>query len=244
MDGTILEIDKSFENNLRERNPQLGRVEGVPDGNVLGLVEGDVVAVNHFTFYGDIGANKSFKLQDHFVHDGKMIFRATLRQMFFKYNDKTPECFEDYILCEKHTEPEEHFGVYFGDKTTWVCTHGCYVGSEVVTLKNAPYLITLDRKEYYKVRKDEVVWAGGVVGENMLVRILPDKEHSLYTIKTNNQTAIALTSLGEVMIGDTIQIWKNQGVETPDGYVVGQETIIGIWTDQSNLEITKLQPTT
>lgn len=238
MDGTILAIDKSFENNLRERNPQLGRVEAVPDDNELGLSEGDVVAVNHFTFYGDIGANKSFKIQDHVTDGGRMIFRATLRQMFFKYNDKIPECFEDYILCTKHTEPEEHFGVYFGDKTSWVCTHGAYQGSEVVTLKNAPYLITLDRKEYYKVRKDEVVWAGGVVGENLLVRILPDKEHAIHVLKTNNQTAIALTSLGEIMIGDVIQIYRNQGVETPDGYAVGAETIIGTWIDHQQFQQT------
>lgn len=243
-DGVIIAIAKSFENNLRERNPQLGKVEALPDDNWLGLQVGDTVAVNHFTFYGDIGANRGFNLQPHVVSDGKMLFPCVERQLFFKYNLGVPEPIGDMLICKYIIEPDEHFGVYFGERKYIMCTHGKYAGKEIKTLNNAMYLVTLGKEEYYKVRTDEVVWADGeVVGDNLLVRLLPEVEHKIYTIKTNNQTAVALTALGEVMVGDMIQIYRNQGQVTPDGYCISSETIIGIWKDQTNLEITKLQPT-
>lgn len=236
-DDIVIAIDKSFENNLRERNPQLGTVEAIPDNNGLNLKVGDIIACNHFTFYGDIGKDKSFTFRDHFEHDGKKYFPATEFQMFFKYNDKTPETLPGYILCEYRIEVEEHFGVYFGEIEKIFCTHGIYEGKEVIVLKNAMYLITLDKKEYYKVREDEVVWADGkVVGNNLLVKLLPEKQHEIFTIKTNNQTAVALTALNNIMIGDIIQIYRNQGIETPSGLVIQEDTVIGVWQDQTQFK--------
>jgi len=242
-DDITIAIDKSFENNLRERNPQLGMVEAVPEDNWLNLEVGDTVAVNHFTFYGDIGKDKSFEFRDHFELNGKKYFRSTDFQMFFKYNNQTPETFPNYILCSYDIEVEEHFGVYFGEKQTIRCTHGVYEGKEVLVLKNAMYLITLDKKSYYKVRMDEVVWVNGkVVGENLLVRRLPEKEHEIFTLKTNNQTAIALTSLNDIMVGDVLQIYRNQGIETPQGYCIPYESIIGVWNDHEAKNIHHLKP--
>ncbi len=245
--GVALEMQKHLENNLRERNPQMGRVEAIPEPNPLALSVGDVVIVNHFTFYGDIGPDKAFIVQPHLLYEGIRVFRADERQIFFRMlSSGKLECMPDYIICDYRIEAEEHFGVYFGDRKYVVCTHGEWAGRECVVLKNAMYLVTVERDNYYKVRKDEVVWVEGigVVGDNLLVRLLPEREHEIFTVKTNNQTAIALTALGDVMVGDVLQIYRNQGMETGDGYVVGSETIIGIWTDQQNLEITKLQPTT
>ena len=244
-DDIVIAIDKSFENNLRERNPQLGTVEAMPDNNFLNLKVGDVVACNHFTFYGDIGQDKAFTFRDHFEHEGKKYFPATEFQIFFKYNDKQPEVLSGYILCEYNIEVEEHFGVYFGEKESIMCTHGIYAGKEVIVLKNAMYLITLDKKEYYKVREDEVVWVDGrVVGDNLLVKLLPEKQHEIYTLKTNNQTAIALTALNNIMVGDVLQIYRNQGVETPQGYCIPMDTVIGIWEDSTQFnDISKLTPT-
>src|SRR5580698_1041611 len=78
-DEVTLHIDKRFENNLRERNPQLGRVECIGDDNPYGLEVGDIVAVNHFTFYGDIGSDKGYILKDHVEVDGVKLFKAVLR---------------------------------------------------------------------------------------------------------------------------------------------------------------------
>jgi signal peptidase I len=229
--GVTIEMQKQYENNLRERNPQMGRVEAVPNDNPLHLNVGDVVVVNHFTFYGDIGEDKSFIVKPHLLYEGIRVFRAEERQIFFRMNGDLIECMPDYIICDYRVEPEEHFGVYFGEKKWIECTHGKYAGKEVVTLKNSMYLITIGKTDYYKVRTDEVVWCDGVVGDYLLVRLLPEKEHEIFTIKSNNQTAIAMTGCGQVMAGDVIQIYRNQGIETPDGYAIHIESVVGVWND-------------
>lgn len=225
--GVLLAIDKSFENNLRERNPQLGTVEGLPDNNWLNLKVGDLIAVNHFTFYGDIGENKTFKLKEHVIHDGKMIFPAVERQMFFKYNDKTPETLPGYLICDWVVEPEEHFGVYFGERKYILCTHGKYKGKEIKALNNAMYLITLDKQKYYKVREDEVVWADGeLVGDWMVVEYLPEKETLLdlsLAKKNNNLTAKCVKGKYE---GQLLQVYRNQGVEWDGKRIIDEDMIL------------------
>lgn len=241
--GVVLAIDKSFENNLRERNPQLGTVEGLPDNNWLNLKIGDIIAVNHFTFYGDIGQDKSFKLKDHFTHEGKIIFPVGERQMFFKYNDKIPETLPGYLICDYNIEAEEHFGVYFGEIKYIVCTHGKYTGKEIKTLNNAMYLITLDKKQYYKVREDEVVWVDGdVIGDWMVVEYLPEKETFLdlsLVKKSNNLTVKCIKGKYE---GKTLQVYRNQGVEWDGKWIIDEEMIIGIWKNQQSGQIKDMMP--
>lgn len=235
--GVMLYIDKSFENNLRERNPQLGRVEAVPDNNPLGLAVGDTVAVNHFTFYGDIGKDRAFKIQDHFTIEGVMHFRAVPYQMFFKYNNEVAEPFSDYILCEYHIEAEEHFGVYFGDKKMINCTHGIYEGSEVLVLNNAMYLITLGRKEYYKVRVDEVVCVdGNAVGKYMMIEYLPEVVHGIFDLsmvkKPNNLSAMVIQSTHkDVHVGDKVRVYRNQGVGFDTYRLIEEDSIIFIYEE-------------
>jgi hypothetical protein len=81
-----------------------------------------------------------------------------------------------------------------------------------------------------------VVWCDGVVGDNLLVRLLPEKTHEIFTLKTNNQTAIALTGCGQVMAGDVLQIYRNQGIETPDGYAIHIESVVGIWENSDQFK--------
>lgn len=239
-DGTILAIDKSFENNLRERNPQLGRVEAVPDNNWLSLEVGDVVAVNHFTFFGDIGEERGFTMKDHVEVDGVLLFPAVERQMFFRYKKGKAEVLPGHLLVEQRIEPIEHFGVYFGDETNWYCTHGIYSGKKILTLSNAPYLITLDRTEYWKVREDEVVWVDGeVVRDCMVVEYLPEAKHVLWGVSKPNNVRVKCIS-GKLE-GEELQVFRNQGVRYGDGWIITDEDqIIGIWKDQKLKDLNSL----
>ena len=202
----------------------------------MNLNVGDIVLVNHFTFYGDIGEDNAFIIKDHILYNGVRVFKATPFQIFFRLNGDLIECMPDYLICDYRVEPEEHFGVYFGEKKSVHCTHGKYAGREVVVLKNAMYLITVGKKDYYKVRCDEVVWCDGVVGDNLIVELLPEKQHEIFTLKTNNQTAVALTSCGNILKGDILQIYRNQGIDTPEGYCIGLETVVGIWQSQDQFK--------
>lgn len=223
-----IQIDKSYENNLRERNPQLGIVEAVPSDNTLQLAIGDIVAVNHFTFYGDVGANRSFTEKEHVVLNGVKLFKAVPRQIFFKYNTRSPEPIGDFTLVEKLIEPIEHFGVYFGDEEKIMNN-----GQQVLTLPNALYSITLDKVEYLKVRKDEIVATveNGVVipvGDTVLIEYLPEKEHALYGVKKNNNLSakVLMSNLPHIHPGETIQVYRNQGVEYAGKRVIGEDSIL------------------
>jgi co-chaperonin GroES (HSP10) len=231
-DEITLEIDKSFENNLRERNPQLGKVEAIPDDNFLKLEIGDTVAVQHFTFYGDIGTNKSFALQPHVKHDGKLLFKAHQWQIFFKYNNNVPEPLDGFILCDNVEEDQSESGIILESKphkNKAIVTFGhneFKVGDIVLVLDNALYSITLDKKEYFKVRTDEVVAKLDgdkiiPVNNNMLIEYLPEKE-SIFDLsfvkKTNNLTA-------KKDNGDLVQVYRNQGVKYGDKRIISEDMI-------------------
>jgi hypothetical protein len=196
-DDTEIFISKKFENNLRERNPQLGIVEAVCEDNSYNLNVGDIVAVNHFTFYGDIGKDKSFILQDHVEYEGKKLFRVIPRQIFFKYNNQTPEPVGNFILCQ-NVEEKETLGFdpnrgtffktnYFDQKGTVAFGNDKFKkGDEVLVLKSAFYLVTLDKVDYFKVREDEIVakeidGEAVPVGNNFMVEYLPDEYQNGYS---------------------------------------------------------------
>lgn len=249
-----LKIDKSYENNLRERNPQLGTVEYVPENNIYGLSVGDIVAVNHFTFYGDIGPNKSFTTKPHVVHDGKMLFKALPRQIFFKYNNKHPEPMADFVLCHAVDEKEElhiepNSGDFYRTKefaqkgTIWFGNDEFPSGTEILVLKSSFYLITLDRVDYFKVNKNEIV-AKIVEGKLLpvngcgLVEYIPEKEHPFLDLsmmkKPNNTTARLLS--GDPVINmmvegvdkdsGLLQVYRNQGVPYNGKWIVNEDMIL------------------
>lgn len=259
-------IDKSYENNLRERNPQLGTVEGICDDNPYNLKVGDIVAVNHRTFYGNIGENKGFIAKDHFEIDGKKYFKVLTEQIFFKYNNKTPELLGAYIICEgvkervelkmeankdlnfyRQKEFKQRGTIMYGDE---------YLpkGTEVLVLKNAFYLITLDRIDYFKVRKDEVVAKiineeAIPVGKHLVIEYVPEiTTHAFLdlsmvkkpnTVKAKVLSGPSLTPKqmirfkleGNPVIGETILAWRNQGVEFNGKRIIDSEMIVGVYEE-------------
>ncbi len=255
-EDVTIQIDKSYENNLRERNPQLGRVEAVCDENPLALQVGDVVAVNHFTFYGDIGANKSFTLQPHFDFNGTPHFKVYPRQIYFKYNDSVPQPLGDVVLCagvdtktvlgfDPNTGQFFHTDEFVQIGTVAYGSGEFQSGDEVLVLRSAMYLITLDRVDYFKVLQSEIV-AKIVddtpipVGDNIVVRYRPDEYQNGYSpllygtgiAVSNNVTAdvvsvpdgrevkdmVQLTVAGYPQSG--VQVYRNQGVPFKDTWVV------------------------
>lgn len=232
-DDITLQIDKTFENNLRERNPQLGMVEAICEENDLNLKVGDIVAVQHFTFYGDIGTNKSFELKEHVVHDGKKLFRAYEWQIFFTYNDNVAQPIGNFILCETVDEDKSQSGIILESKphkNKAIVTHGdndLKPGDIVLVLDNALYSITLDKHEYFKVKKDEVVaiLKGDEIipiNGNVVIEYLPEKENLLdlsWCKKINNITA-------KKESGELLQVYRNQGVKYQDKRIIDEEMIL------------------
>lgn len=233
-DDTEIFISKKFENNLRERNPQLGIVEAVCDDNPYDLKVGDIVAVNHFTFYGDIGKDKSFILQDHVEYEGKKLFRVIPRQIFFKYNNQTPEPVGNFILCQ-NVEEKETLGFdpnqgtffktnYFDQKGTVVFGNDKFKkGDEILVLKSSFYLITLDKVDYFKVREDEIVakvidGEAVPVGNNFMVEYLPDEYQNGYSPLlvgtgvhiTNNVSATVTNVSNEPVLSEVLLAYTEE----------------------------------
>lgn len=232
-----IQIDKSYENNLRERNPQLGRIEAVCESdNPLGLSVGDIVAVNHFTFYGDIGANKSFVYQPHVEWEGVKLFRVLPRQIYFKYNEGVPQPIGDIVLCASVAEKDilgfdPNVGQFFHTKefvqvgTVAYANCGFEAGDEILVLRSSMYLITLDRVDYFKVLAKEIVarivdGEAIPVGENVVVRYKSDEFQNGYSPLlrgtgihiTNNLTAevVAVADVPTDMILTSEMGWKEQ----------------------------------
>lgn len=232
-DDITLQIDKTFENNLRERNPQLGIVEALPDDNFYNLKIGDTVVVHHFTFYGDIGANKSFQLQDHITCEGKKLFRVYEWGIFCTYNNGKIQPVDNFILCNTVDEDKSQSGIILESKphkNKAIVTYGdndLKAGDTVLVLDNALYSITLDKHEYFKVKKDEVVaiLKGDEivpVNGNMIIEYLPEKENMLdlsWCKKTNNVTA-------KKESGELLQVYRNQGVKYQDKRIIDSEMIL------------------
>lgn len=256
---TTLWIDKSYENNLRERNPQLGVVEAICDDNPLQLAVGDVVAVNHFTFYGDIGQSRGFQLQPHVEWDGKRLFRVLPRQIYFKYNSAIPEPIGDVVICTDVAERDilgfnpntgDFFHSFeFEQRGEVLCGIGFDKGDEVLVLKSAFYLITLDKVDYFKVMRNEIVATvrDGVatpVGNNCIVKYRPDEYQNGYSpllwgtgISIGNNVTADIVTLPQgrsvqdftpLLIdgGDGVQVYRNQGVPFGDCWIVTPDTIL------------------
>ena len=162
--GIEIKISKDWENNLRTRNCQLGVVEAIPQLNPLELTLGDIVFVNHFTFHGDIGANRAFTFNDHVVHEGKMLFKVPIRNILFKYNNETIEVVGQIVIVQSEDQdkqtpngislPETQFKdrgrvIYSKDESI--------IGKIVLVERNALYPLELKGLEYNKVFQDEII---------------------------------------------------------------------------------------
>ena len=171
----ILTIINSYQNNYRDRNPQLGKVEAVnDDDNPLGLKVGDIVAVNHRVFYKAQAGKEGhrFEYQEHIEHDGVKLFRPLNEHIYFKYNNDTPELINGYIICtgvEEHTTLgfDTNTGEFLHSKefkqegTVLIGNDRFPTGSKISVLKHAFYLITIDKVDYFKVNENEVVILNG-----------------------------------------------------------------------------------
>ncbi len=164
LNGTEIIITKDWENNLRSRNCQLGIVEGLSETNPLGLCLGDVVFVNHFTFHGDIGADRSFTLNVHADHEETKIFKVPIRNIYFKYNDKKIEPIGKVLIVEQVLTPdhsEEGLTLIqsnYKDRGKVIYAKDTQmVGKIVLVDTNALYALELKDYDYYKIFDSEVV---------------------------------------------------------------------------------------
>lgn len=242
-DDVVLYIDKSYENNLRERNPQLGRVEALPEDNYLGLSVGDTVAVNHFTFFGDIDKERRTTLKSHVIHEGIKLFKANERQIFFKYNDKIVEPLPGYEVC---CNVKEIFELKFIDTTASIernkkfdkvgtIAYGERSGTNILVKSNAFYLITLDGIDYFKVRQDEIVATikDEIITpelDTLLVEYLPEKIHAFLDLSlckplNNITTRVLVSRIKGIEPGELIQVWRNNGVEYNGKWLIDEEII-------------------
>lgn len=162
--GITLKIDKSWDNNLRTRNSQLGIVAQVPDGNPLKLREGDMVVVHHFSFHGDVAANKGFELRQHIVHNGELLFVVDQDRIFARYNNKTIEPIGEFVFAQHITRPPNPFGLIIPDhlnieQNKALVLFGntdIHEGDVVVFPENSMYEITLDKVTYQRINKRDI----------------------------------------------------------------------------------------
>ena len=260
IDGTDIDlyIDKAAENNFRERNPQLGLVEAVcEEDNPFGLKVGDIVAVNHRTFFrAEVGPHRGFIYQDHVEWEGKLLFKVNPYFIFFKYNNRTPEVLPGYVICEAVEEVDElkyeqneakFFHVKsFAQVGTIKYGNGIYQpGKKVLVKKSAFYLITLDKVDYFKVRESEIV--AFIDGDetiptdgNEVVEYYQDElKHAIFdlsTVKKNNHVTAKRQD------GTLIQVWRNNGVPYNGKWVIDADCYIFAWRHgmrESNLPLGK-----
>lgn len=252
--GISLLVNNTYENNLRERNPQLGIIEGLPEDNTLNLSIGDVVAVHHFSFYGDVskGTRTGITYQEHFEIDNKKYFRIRQEWIYFKYNNKQPEPLPGYIICTgveelKHLNMDANTGEFSWNKkfdnkgTVLYGGDELPTGAQVLVLNYAFYLITLDRIDYFKVRTDEVLALVGEhnpipFGKTVMVQYKEEKAHAFLDLsfvkKPNNLEAMVIDTGGKcddwLKGGDKVQVFRNNGVLYENYWLINDPDII-LW---------------
>lgn len=239
MSGIILTIINSSQNNFRDRNPQLGKVEAICEyDNPLQLRVGDIVAVNHRTFYkAQVGPQgHRFQHQDHCDHEGVKLFRPLTEHIYFKYNNKSPELIPGYIIC---ANVEEHdilgFDTNTGDflhkkefkqeGTILVGNDRYPSGALVHVLKYAFYLVTLDKVDYFKVKESEIVVLDGKPAPGYFaVEYLEEiKEHPLLDLSHMNKSNMLHAKTDQ---GELLYVWGNQGISLDGKQVISEDNVI------------------
>lgn len=162
--GIEIYISKEFENNLRQRNCQLGVVEVLTPENPLKLSLGDIVFVNHFTFHGDIGADKSFTLNHHVEYEGKKLFTAEMRDIYFKYNDNKVEALPNFLIVEGSKSADKTDSGIFIEQTQYkdrgtiiYADDESMIGKEIYVENYALYPLDLRGEDLYRVNVNDVV---------------------------------------------------------------------------------------
>lgn len=245
--GVMLHIPKDFENNLRERNPQLGRVCAMPEENTLKLKVNDLVCVNHFCFFGGITAGRGYELQNHVTHEGKKLFPVNLDDIYFKYNDKVPEPLEGIILCKSFESPALSGAILlipaiYEDRA--IVTHGRWARETVLVKSHALYPIELDKITYLRVRESEIVAIINDDGSltpiegNLVIEDLPEeqiRESGIFVgdAKLTNtiKCKVILSACEGYNAGDTVVGWRKLGVPYGNYRVVNDKDdhIAGRW---------------
>lgn len=237
--GIILTIINSSQNNFRDRNPQLGKVEAICESdNPLQLKVGDIVAVNHRTFYtAQVGAQgHRFQYQDHCEHNGVKLFRPLTEHIYFKYNNGVPELLPGIIIC---TQVEEHNILGFDTNTgeflykkefkqegTILLGNDKYpAGSKIKVLKYAFYLITLDKVDYFKVKESEIVVLDGkpTPGYFAVEYLDEEKKHAFLDLSHMKKQGCLTAKTDE---GELLYIWRNQGIELDGKRIINEDNVI------------------
>lgn len=232
--GNEIFIDKTYENNLRERNPNLGIVYGLSKENTLKLNVGDYVITSHFAFTGGIGVNKSYEMNDHVVVDGKKLFKIHPNDIHFTYNDKVIAPIGTYLGVEQVEDTIEQSGimttVLHKDRGRVIYPNcGIPYGTEVLLEQHALYEVNFDKKTFYRIRESEIV---GIITEEKTEGIpaedlLQYKDNPLLMLmmqKTAKKTGKKSVSpyKGRVLVEDLFEPTENQ-INFPDIYKIPRD---------------------
>lgn len=209
-----LTIVKDYENNLRQRNPQLGIVMAMPEDNHLELVIGDYVVVHHLVFCGDIGPDRAYEEKPHIIFEGEKLFPCEGNRIFFKYKDKIPVPVGDYILAKTIETDETKGGLYMGKS---VMSNECEVtfgncgvnaGDRLLVTNKGMYEIIIDKVVYQRVLKQDAcaVIKNGVAEliNNYIMGIdLPQEETDqlVYTGKAPKTVKTEIVKVGPDVTG-------------------------------------------
>lgn len=225
---------KNFENNLRERNPNLGIVYGVSKENTLNLKAGDYVITSHFAFTGGIGVNKSYEMNDHVVLDGKKLFKIHPNDIHFTYNDQVIAPIGSYLGVEKVEDTIEQSGiatvVLHSDRGRVIYPNcGIAYGTEVLLEQHALYKVTFNKQTVYRIRESEIV---GIIHEektegipaedllqysdNPLLMLMMQKTAK----KTGRKTVTPYK--GRILVEDLFEPSENQ-INYPDIYKIPRD---------------------
>lgn len=250
--GIEIKIAKDYENNLRSRNCQLGIVESLTDRNPLGLEVGDLVFVNHFTFMGDIGHDRSFMLKEHFEYDGKLLFPVNPQNILFKYNNEDIEPVGDTVIVEEVlSEEQTPSGIILDVKPykdrgrVIFALDGSLLGETVIVDQHALYALELKGKNYYKVRYSEIaaILRNDSVAPSFNRIVVRDcdkqvkSELDLSFMKQPNTRESVIVSVGEInhprhlwaATGRKILRFSNSGIPVGDYEIVSldEDRILG-----------------
>lgn len=218
--GVEFHIAKNFENNLRERNPILGIVHDVSKHNPLKLKKGDNVIVSHWSFYGDIGKDKSYQSQEFVEVDGKKLFRVHQNDIFFTYNNDEIKPVGTILGVEKVEDTIEQFGIVstilHNDRGRVIYPNcGVEKGTEVLLEKHALYEIEFNKKKFYRIRENEIV---GIIHEEAI-----PKELNWRKVTDESYDGSGYNPLLEEMLQKTAKVTGKKTVEPYNGRIVVQD---------------------
>lgn len=248
-------IAKEFENNLRERNPQIAYVEGIPEDNPFNLNYGDKIIVHHMVFFGEIAKDSpDYVLQPHVVHQYEKLFPCRLNDIYFRVLDNLEGSdqlvpLEGILLMEPVVDEEETAsGIYIGSKerkdvASVVSGDSYHKGDQLLVETNALYPFVHNKVKYFRLRDSEVM---GLINEdNVLIPandrivlkdgdLVKDSFLDLSLVKGVEDIQSEVISIGENVrdfeVGTTVLRRRSRGVRHNGLIVV---TVQGKLDDES-----------